>query len=353
MSSRRRVLFIARRLGTGDGVAAASAVWQRAFGALGWEVATVAGSGCADHLASLLDGVGRAPREASALAPVREQLEEADLVVVENLGTVPAVADLLRGRPALLRHHDLPWQDRSASIPGGAMARATREAPLPDDPAWRHVTVNERSRLELAARGVRAETIYHMFDPDPPPGRRARTRSLLGLSDTDRLLLQPTRGAASKNVAGGLLLARAVRATYWLLGPVEPSYRPRVEELVRRSGARVLVEKPDGAQMTIEDAYAASDLVALPSSWEGFGNGAIEAALHRRPFAAGRYPVATELRRYGFSWFDCEDPAPIARFLASPDPFVLDRNELVAKVRFSAAQLPSRLEELANELTQQ
>lgn len=335
-------------------MAVASAVWQRAFGALGWEVATVAGAGCADHLAPALDGAGQRPLGPSALALVREQLEKADLVVVENLGTVPAIADLLRGRRALLRHHDLPWQDGGAAIPGAReQHRGAPEAPVPDDPAWRHVTVNERSRLELAARGVRAETIYHMFDPDPPPGRRDRTRSLLGLSDGDRLLLQPTRGAASKNVAGGLLLAAAVRATYWLLGPVDDSERPRFDELVRRSGALVVVGRPGGDQITLEDAYAASDLVALPSSWEGFGNGAIEAALHRRPFAAGRYPVATELRRYGFSWFDCEDPAPIARFLANPDPFVLDRNELVAKVRFSSEQLPARLEELANELTRQ
>lgn len=348
------VVFVARRLATPDGVAAASAVWQEVFAELGWSVVTVAGTGSADHLLPVLDGAAD-PAEVAALGRLADLFVPADLVVLENLGAVPVVTSLLRGHRAVLRHHDLPWQDAAVAsltrpVPaqlGDPAARADRSyVRLPDDQAWQHVTINERSRLELAARGITACTIYHMFDPDPRPGRRDATRSALGVGDGERLLLQPTRGATPKNVAGGLLLASALRAAYWLLGQVDPSYQVLFDQLVGESRARVVAGATSGSGasgITLDDAYAASDVVALPSTWEGFGNGAVESALRGRPFAAGRYPVAAELRRYGFSWFDCQEPAPIARFLDSPDPFVTERNEKVARLRFSTDQLPERL----------
>ena len=80
---------------------------------------------------------------------VEEACASADLVVVENLCSLPlnppaaaVVAGVCAGRPALFHHHDLPWQrPHFAHLP-----------PPPDDPAWTHVTINELSRLELAAR---------------------------------------------------------------------------------------------------------------------------------------------------------------------------------------------------------
>jgi glycosyltransferase involved in cell wall biosynthesis len=281
-------------------------------------------------------------------APTREEVDGAlagaDLVVVENLCTIPlnlpasrVVAASLRGRPAILHHHDPPWQRAH-------LAHVT-ELP-PDDAAWRHVTINQLTQHELAARGIVATTIYNGFDPAPPAGDRASTRDALGVDARERLIAHPVRAIPRKDVPAAVRLAEALDGTYWLLGPAEDGYGPELDRVLAGARCRVLHEPSPGS---MADAYAAADVVAFPSTWEGFGNPPIEASLHLRPVAVGPYEVGRELAAFGFRWFEAGQPAVIDAFLDAPDARLLEENRRIAREHFSIAAMRGHLHALLDE----
>jgi glycosyltransferase involved in cell wall biosynthesis len=340
--------FLSFRLGGSDGVAVEARKWQGALATLGFDTFTVAGDGDVDRL---LPGLAMGSDQAPSRPELTEALDDADLVVVENLCSLPlnpgaaeVTAAVLQGRPAVLHHHDLPWQrPQFAGYP-----------PPPVDPRWRHVTINALSRRELADRDIGSTTVYNSFSLRPEvdgrsggaddPGRRAEIRGALGVGPADRLVLQPTRAIPRKNVGGGIGVATTLGATYWLLGPAEDGFDGQLEELVAGARCPVVQGVPDDVGgITIGDAYRACDVVTLPSTWEGFGNPSIESVLYRRPLAIGPYPVAAELAAFGFEWFDLDRVEQLERWLEAPDPGLLDRNLAVAAAHFSLRDLPDRI----------
>ncbi len=332
-------MLLSFRLGGSDGVAVEAAKWRRALEALGYATVTVAGAGTVDRLLpGLALGAGAPPTSAE----LDDALADADLVVVENLCSLPlnpaaagVVAGVLAGRPAVLHHHDLPWQrPRYASFP-----------PPPDDRCWAHVTINERSRHELAARGIAATTVYNAFDLVEPPSaeRRRDVRARLAVPEATRLALQPTRAIPRKNVGGGVRAAETLGATFWLLGPAEDGFDGELAAILEGARCPVVTGWAGGDVGSMADAYAACDVVLLPSTWEGFGNPSVESAIHLRPLVIGPYPVAAELASFGFRWFGLEELAETAAFLDRPDADLLARNRAVAAEHFSTEALPGRL----------
>ncbi len=326
--------IVSYRLGGPDGVSVETTKWKWALEQLGFSVRTVAGEGQAQRI---LPGLRIEAEEPPTAAELERAIQDAELVVVENLCSLPLnaaasklVGEVLRGRRAVMHHHDLPWQrDDFVDWP-----------PPPDDPNWAHVTINDMSRRQLAERGVRATTIHNRFRTEAPAGDRVGARRRLGIPADQRLVLHPVRAVPRKGVPTAVALAESLGAVYWLLGPTEEGYGPDLEPLLAAARVTVLRGLYD---LDLADAYAACDAVAFPSDFEGFGNPVIESAIHRRPLAIRRYPVAAELERFGFRWFPADDAGPLGAWLDQPDPSLLDHNLDVARRHFSLGELPDRL----------
>jgi mannosylglucosylglycerate synthase len=339
------VAIVSFRLGGGDGVSVEAVKWADALRVLGFDVTTIAGAGGADVV---LPGLAIGAQDPPPRAELEDAFAGAALVVVENLCSLPLnpaagelVADVLVGRPAVMHDHDLPWQ--RSHYAGFPTPR--------DDPAWVHVTINQISRLQLAARGIEAVVIRNTFDVDRPLGDRTSGRERIGVPEEERLVLQPTRAIERKNVPSAIALCEEIESTLWLLGPPEDGFEAALHHLVSHARCPVVLGHAPGADdKAMADAYAACDLVALPSTWEGFGNPAVESAVHRRPLAIGHYPVAAELAAFGFRWFAVDDLVSIRRWLDRPDYRLLDHNHSVASDYFSSSDLPSRLSPVLDRL---
>jgi len=335
--------FVSFRLGGSDGVAVEAAKWEGSLRELGFSIVTVAGDGPVDHC---LPGLAIGANDPPTANEVDSAVSGADVVVVENLCSLPlnpgaadVVARVLVDRPALLHHHDLPWQRPHFAGHG----------PPPDNRRWTHVTVNRLSRDQLAETGIEATTIYNSFAPAPPDRdqrqtQRRQLREALDIDEHRRLVLQPTRALPRKNVGGGIAVAEALGAVYWLLGPPEDGYGPELDRLVAGASCPVILGWPGAVPPAgVIAAYSASDVVALPSTWEGFGNPSVESAVHRRPLAIGPYPVATELAAFGFRWFALDEMDGLGTWLDAPDDALLDHNQEVATTHFSLADLPDQI----------
>ena len=144
------------------------------------------------------------------------------------------VAGACRGRPACCTITTCHGNGRtSPTIPHRRTTRAGRTSRSTTSVAWSW-------RRGASPR----RPIYNTFDPVPPLGSREATRDALGVGGTTRLLLQPTRALARKNVGGAIALAEAVGGTFWLLGPAEDGYGPELERLVARARCPVLLGRP-------------------------------------------------------------------------------------------------------------
>lgn len=329
-----RGAIVSFRLGLSDGVSIVARLWQQMLADIGFEMVTVAAEGPVDRV---VPGLGINQPEGPDPGAFSAAVADIDLVVVENLCTIPlnlpasrTVARTLAGRPAILHHHDPPWQrERFASV---------TELP-PHDPSWRHVVINRLTAEQFAQRGIETTVIYNGFDASGPEGDRTGMRTLLGVTDDTLLVVHPVRAIPRKNIPSAIAIAEQLEGTYWLMGQAEEGYDTTLEQLLGDARCPV-IHRPVART---PDIYAAADLVVFPSTWEGFGNPPVEAAIWRRPCIVGSYPVAEELAEFGFRWFSPHRLGEVRAFLDHPDVDLLDQNQAIAQQHFSLERVRSDL----------
>ncbi len=352
-----KAVFCSFRFGSTDGVSVESRKWEWALNDLGFTTRRVAGE--------FLDGIrpddtwlsflsiDPAPGSQTEPSALAAAIAGADLVVVENLCSLPlnlnasrTAADVLKrhaGR-VIFHHHDLPWE-RSQ------FARLSEFPPIRKDSA--HVVINEHARKEMAIRKIDSFLIRNSFDLNPELGNREQTRKQMGFASDDVVILQPTRAIPRKEVGRAIALADSVserwpdrNVRFWITGKTEDGFDEELARLIEH--ARVSITQ--GSVERVEDAYAAADLVVLPSSWEGFGNPIIEATVAGRAVVVAHYPVLDELTEIGMKFLDIDDLEGILEELSSPSSKMVTNNLACARQYFNLEDLPNQITKMFTEI---
>ncbi len=269
-------------------------------------------------------------------ACIKEQLYQAiarfklDAIIAENALTIPmniplglALVEFLleTGIPCLAHHHDFTWERERFVM--NCVGDYLHTAFPPALRQFEHVVINSMAAESFSRRtGIPCRVIPNVMNferpPEPMDDYGSDFRQTIGLKENDLIILQPTRVIQRKGIEHTIELASRLR---------DLSCRVVVTHDVRDEGDRYLKRVKDYANLlgvsvtfadrwigperttnndgskcySVWDAYACADLVAYPSTFEGFGNAFLEAVYQRRPIFCNRYAIfRRDIQPYGF-----------------------------------------------------
>jgi glycosyltransferase involved in cell wall biosynthesis len=267
---------------------------------------------------------------------LKEKLYEAiehfdiNLIIVENALTIPmniplgaALVEVVieSGTDCIAHHHDFVWERDRYLV--NAVEDYLHAAFPPRVPQIHHVVINSLAGEEFSRRtGLSWRVIPNVMDfatpPQPPDEYAADFRASLGLADNDILVLQPTRVVRRKGIEHTVELVRRLNDPRVRLvithgeEDEDGDYPRRIREYAQLLDVRVIFAAArisdvrgttrDGRKVyAIWDVYPHADLVAYPSTYEGFGNAFLEAAYYRKPLLCNRYTIyRTDIEPCGF-----------------------------------------------------
>lgn len=306
---------------------------------------------------------------------------ELDMLVVQNALTIPmniplgvALVELLieTGLPCIAHHHDFVWERERFLV--NAVDDYLRAAFPPPLAEIEHVVINTQAGQEFSRRtGLPFRVIPNVMDfahPPPPPDEYAGdVRRTLGIDEDDYLILQPTRVVARKGIEHTIELVRRLDDPRCKLVISHDSkdegsgYLQRILEFAELLGVEPIfadhwisnrrgVAEDGTKQYSIWDVYPHADLVAYPSTYEGFGNAFLEAVYYRKPIFCNRYTIfQTDIEPCGFEaivmdgFLTQQVVARVRRVLENRDDRerMAERNYELARQFFSFERVESEL----------
>lgn len=236
------------------------------------------------------------------------------------------------------------------------------------------MVINTQAGREFSRRtGLPYRVIPNVMDfahPPAVPDEYAQDfRQAIGLSDDDFMILQPTRLVQRKGIEHSIQLVHYLDDPRCRLVMTHesndegPAYQNHICRFAKLLGVELIFaesriaaqrgEAADGSkQYAIWDVYPHADLVAYPSTYEGFGNAFLEAVYYKKPIFSNRYTIyRTDIEPYGFraaamdGFIDKEVVENVRRLLTDEE----QRNEMVesnyqlARQHFSYERLEDEL----------
>lgn len=214
--------------------------------------------------------------------------------------------------PTIAHHHDFFWERTRFRVNG--VTDFLEMAFPPRLPTIQDVTINSPAQQDLAWRkGISSILVPNVLDfetPPPPADEFASDfRQRIGLSQSDILILQPTRVVPRKGIEHAISLVGQLKDDRCKLvvthesGDEGRDYEYALADLANEAGVDLrfvhthVGEKREEDPLTghkvysLADAYAHADLVTYPSTYEGFGNALLEAFYFRKPVVVNRYSI--------------------------------------------------------------